>query len=171
MNADWLLSVIDRDLVSLGEQLSAYQREEDIWKLVPGVSNSPGTLALHAAGNIQHFIGALLGGTGYVRDREAEFSRREVPRSELLAELAAARSALNAGLSGLGEERLAAGYPQAFGGTTQTTGQFIVHLATHLAFHLGQVDYHRRILTGAAALPGMVSPRALGTQAGGGQEG
>jgi len=160
MTSDWLLRVMDRDLQCLSEQIEAYPSDADIWKLVPGVSNSPGTLALHLAGNIQHYIGRQLGGTNYVRDREAEFSRRDVPRQELLNELETARSALKKGLAGLNDEDLAIEYPEKVGAFL-STGQFVVHLAAHLAFHLGQVDYHRRILSGAGALPGMVAPRAL----------
>ena len=160
MTSDWLLRVMDRDLRCLAEQIEAYPSEADIWKLVPGVSNSPGTLALHLAGNIQHYIGKQLGGTDYVRDRDAEFSRRDVPRPVILEELEAARSALRTGLAGLGDEDLAIEYPEKVGAFLNT-GQFMIHLAAHLAFHLGQVDYHRRSLSGAGALPGMVAPRVL----------
>jgi hypothetical protein len=40
-------------------------------------------------------------------------------------------------------------------------GQFMVHLVAHLGYHLGQVDYHRRIAAGQEALPGMISPGKL----------
>ncbi len=158
--AEWVFRVMQRDLASLAEQIATYEDEADLWRLVPGVGNSAGTLALHVAGNIQALVGAALGGTGYVRDRDAEFSRRDVPRAEILAELEAAQAALRAGLEGLDDAAMAGDYPIEVGGT-HATGQMAVHLATHLTYHLGQIDYHRRILTGADAAPGMVSPRKL----------
>jgi uncharacterized damage-inducible protein DinB len=163
MMADWIYHVMERDLRCLVEQIKAYDDDSAIWKVVVGITNAPGTLAIHIAGNIQHYIGVHLGGSSYVRDRDAEFSRRDVPRAEILIELAAAQTALES-LAGLDEAALNATYPEALGGVTLTTGQFMVHLASHLAYHLGQVDYHRRILTGDGALPGMVSPRVLAAE-------
>ncbi len=160
MTSDWILRVLDRDLKCLAEQIEAYENEEDIWKLVPGVSNSPGTLAVHVAGNIQHYIGKHLGGTDYVRDRDAEFSRRDVPRSVILEELGAARSALQSGLTELDDRALRGEYPEKVGAYL-SVGRFMVHLVAHLGYHLGQVDYHRRILSGDDAVPGMVSPAKL----------
>ncbi len=165
MTEDWLSRVLLRDVEGLRLQLEAYPNEDDIWKAVPGLSNSAGTLALHLAGNLQHYIGARLGGTSYVRDRRAEFDTRDVPRSELLREVEAARAAVTLGFAAVrergAENELDREYPEAIGGVTLTTGQFLVHLAAHLGYHLGQVDYHRRIVTGEDAVPGIVSPRFL----------
>src|SRR3954447_11713730 len=85
-------AIVDRELRTLGRELEAYPEEHLIWRAVPGIPNSGGTLALHLAGNVQHYIGAQLGHTGYVRDRPAEFARRDVPRAELLEEVETARS-------------------------------------------------------------------------------
>ncbi len=158
MMSEWVLRVMRRDLRAVGQQIEAYDDESDLWKLVPGIENSAGTLALHIAGNIQHFIGAQLGGTGYVRDREAEFGDRNVPRSVLLEGIEAAGSALEKGVAGLDAEALGAEYPLEVGGIKHTTGGFLVHLAAHLTYHHGQIDYHRRAVTGDGALPGMLSP-------------
>jgi hypothetical protein len=160
MTSDWIFRVLDRDLRCLAEQIEAYENEEDIWKVAPGIGNSPGTLAVHIAGNIQHYIGKHLGGSDYVRDREAEFSRRDVPRSVILEELGDARSALQAGLTELDDGTLRGEYPEKVGAYL-SVGQFMVHLAAHLGYHLGQVDYHRRMIAGQDALPGMISPAKL----------
>ena len=87
MLATMLTGVLTRDLKALRRELEAYDDERGLWAMPKGVSNSAGTLAMHLAGNLRAFIGAQLGGTGYVRDRDAEFNRRDVPRSELLAQL------------------------------------------------------------------------------------
>jgi uncharacterized damage-inducible protein DinB len=161
MYADWIARVLMRDLESLVGQLNDYEDEADIWRLVPGVANSAGTLALHLAGNIQYYIGALLAGTGYVRDREAEFATRDVSRVELLQQIGAARAALKQAVSRLDTGTLDSAYPIEVAGQRLSTGQFVLHLAAHLAYHLGQVDYHRRFVTGSGPVGGMQSIPAL----------
>ncbi len=161
MFSDWIARVLIRDIDSVRDQLDAYTDETDIWRLVPGIANSAGTLALHLAGNIQHYIGGRLGATHYVRDRDAEFSARNVPRSELLAQIAAARTALLETLPDIEADTLDSAYPIEVAGVRPSTGQFLVHLATHLAYHLGQIDYHRRVVTANGPIGGMQSIPAL----------
>ncbi len=161
MVTEWLARVILRDLESLCVQLNGYQDERDIWKLVPGVTNSAGALALHLAGNLQHYIGAQLGQTAYVRDREAEFDTRDLPRAELLQRVEDARGAVQVGLGEIRDQTLDTEYPVEVGGVRLASGPFLLHLATHLAYHLGQVDYHRRVVTGETSLAGMQSVPAL----------
>jgi uncharacterized damage-inducible protein DinB len=145
-----------RDLASLRQELEAYPDEAQLWATPAGISNSAGTLALHCAGNLQHFIGSCLGGSGFVRDREGEFARREVPRAELMAGLDAAAEVVRRVVDDLDSARLGEAFPFDFNGRGIPTGRFLMHLATHLTYHLGQVDYHRRVVTGQGALAGVV---------------
>jgi DinB superfamily len=161
MRADDLRRVILRDAASLRDELMAYADERQIWAVPPGTRNPAGTLVLHLAGNLQHFIGAGLGKTGYVRDRDAEFSRRDVPRSELVAEADRALAAARAGLAALGDGDLDRVYPFEVGGRTWPTGLLLLHMATHLSYHLGQIDYHRRIVTGETGAVTALSLTAL----------
>jgi hypothetical protein len=141
-----MAAIFDRDLRALAREVEAYPDERDLWAQVPGVSNVAGTLVLHLAGNLQYYVGAVLGGSGYVRDRPAEFARRNVPRSELLREVEAARTAVSRALGGaLDVDRE---FPESIAGKRVRTGDYLIHLATHFAYHLGQLDYHRRIITG-----------------------
>jgi uncharacterized damage-inducible protein DinB len=142
-------AILDRDLSALRREIEAYPDERDLWRTVPHLPNVAGTLVLHLAGNLQHYFGARLGGSGYVRDRPAEFARRDVPRTELLREIEAARAAVTAGLARLSEAQLAAEFPETIGGARVTTGEYLVHLTVHFAYHLGQLDYHRRMVTGS----------------------
>lgn len=153
-------AVLLRDLAAFRREIEAYPDEGSLWVLPPGVPNSAGTLALHVAGNVQHFIGAVLGGTGYVRDRGAEFGDRGVPRGELLRRLNSAEDAVRGALDG---RALPEQYPGAAGGGGMTvrTDEWLVHLAVHLTYHLGQVDYHRRIVTGSSAGIGAVATAEL----------
>ncbi len=157
-----IAALMDRDLRTLRREVEAYPDEHQLWHTPTGVGNSAGTLVLHLAGNLQHYVGARLGATGYARDRPAEFRRREVPRAELVDEIEAARSALRA-LAGIDPASLSGDFPEVVGQVRVQTGEYLIHLATHLAYHLGQVDYHRRVVTGRTEGVGAVRPAELST--------
>ena len=161
MTGPTIAAIISRELRTLERELNAYPTEEQIWALPAGLPNSAGTLALHAAGNLRHFVGAVLGGTPYVRDRDAEFSRRNVPRAELIEELRNAERAVHDTLPAMATDRFAETYPLPVANRRVNTGEFMTHLATHLAYHAGQLNYHRRIVTGDASGVGAVSPTEL----------
>lgn len=148
MLSDYLVGVIVRDLKALEREVEAYPDDASLWRTPPGIANSGGTLALHLCGNVQHFFGAVLGGSGYVRDRAAEFNRRDVPRGEIAAQIQAAVAAAELGLAKAGDPVMARDYPEQIAGHTVVTGEWLVHLVAHLGYHLGQVDYHRRLVTG-----------------------
>src|SRR5882724_5658255 len=156
-----LAAILDRDLRALRRELEAYPDERLIWREVPGLPNSAGTLALHLAGNLQHYNGAGWGGTGYVRNRDAEFARRDVPRAELVAEIERARMAVAAGLERVDVEALAQEYPEAIAEMRVRTGEYLVHLCTHFTYHLGQLDAHRRVVTGDSRGVGALKPMEL----------
>jgi DinB family protein len=156
-----IAAILDRDLQALRREVEAYPDERSLWQGVPGITNTAGTLVLHLTGNLQHYLGARLGRTGYVRDRPAEFARRDVPRAELLREIDAARSAVRVGLADLSDAQLAAEYPEAIAGVRLATGEYLVHLTTHFAYHLGQLDYHRRVVTGNESGIGAMRPAEL----------
>jgi uncharacterized damage-inducible protein DinB len=156
-------AIVDRELRTVRRELEAYPDEHLLWQTVPGIPNSGGTLALHLAGNLQHYIGALLGHTGYVRDRPAEFARRNVPRAELLDEVETARSVVVSVLVRLRDEDLPKQFPEILGDVRVDTEEYLVHLLVHLAYHLGQLDTHRRLVTGDASGVGAVRHTELGT--------
>jgi hypothetical protein len=156
-----LAAVLERDLNALRREVEGYPDERDLWREVPGIANVGGTLVLHLTGNVQHYFGALFGRTGYLRDRPAEFARREVPRSELLQQIEAAQSAVKAGLAALNEAQLAADFPEVVSNSRFATGDYLVHLVSHFAYHLGQLDYHRRVVTGNSSGVGAMRPADL----------
>jgi hypothetical protein len=161
MNGPAIAAVICRELRALERELNAYQSEEQVWALPPGIPNSGGTLALHAVGNLQHFVGAVLGGSPYVRDRDAEFQRRNVPRAELIGELQGVQGVVSETLARVEPATLSGPYPLTVANRRLATNDFLLHLATHLAYHVGQVDFHRRIVTGDASGVSPVSPAEL----------
>jgi uncharacterized damage-inducible protein DinB len=158
---DSLAAIFNRDLTTLRMEVEAYPSDEALWRVAPGISNSGGTLALHLAGNLQHFIGALLGKSGYVRDRDREFGARDLPRQEVVGQVAQAMAVVAQTLAALSLARLEEPYPEPVAKVRVTTGDFLIHLASHLTYHLGQVDYHRRLITGGAPLSGALSPTRL----------
>jgi hypothetical protein len=153
--------IMNRELQGLKSELLAYQNEGDIWRSVPGLPNTAGSIALHVAGNLQHFVGAQLGDSGFVRDREAEFGRRDVSVAEIVGELDKTIATLDATFADLEETAMDRPFPQEIAGVRPTVGEFLIHLVSHLAYHLGQVDYHRRCVTGEATTAGVLSPRDL----------
>lgn len=159
---EYLHRTIPRDLQTFQREIELFPSDEAVWQTVPGIANPAGTLALHVCGNLRHYIGALLGGSGYVRDRDAEFRLRGVPRRELIENLAGAREAVTRTLQGLSPETLQATYPEPMGDVTLRTDWFLLHLGTHLAFHLGQAGYLRRMITGSNVSTRPITPKVLG---------
>ena len=158
---DIIRLLLERELESFKREINAFPDDASVWATPAGVSNSAGSLALHVAGNLQHFIGARLGNTGYLRDRPSEFSRRGVSRVELTAELERARATVHETLAALPPDSLPDGFPELLSGRTVSTDVFLMHLAVHLGYHLGQADYHRRITTGDARTVETVAVSAL----------
>ena len=150
-----------RDLDTFRHEIELYPDDQTLWKTLPGVSNSGGNLGLHAAGNLLHFIGGILGGTGYVRNRDTEFSRSSGSRKEVGEELTRAHEVIGTVLTRLSDADLARPYPQLVNNRRFITGDFLLHLATHLTFHLGQIGYLRRALTGDPTSSGPVSNTVL----------
>ncbi|WP_018618836.1 DinB family protein [Spirosoma luteum] len=141
-----LKSLFRRDLEQLKREVELYQDEKVIWYTERGISNSAGNLCLHLVGNLNAFVGAELGKTGYVRHRDLEFSLKNVPRSELSAKIDETITVVERALENLTSKQLEAEYPQQVFGKPMTTEYFLMHLSSHLMYHLGQINYHRRLL-------------------------
>jgi uncharacterized damage-inducible protein DinB len=142
-----------RDLEKLKTEITSYKDEKKMWDVSSDtclsgrrVKNSSGNLCLHICGNLQHFIGATLGNSGYARKRDLEFSKKNVPVSEMVKEIEKTLEVVEQTLSELNEEKLDEIYPINVFGEEMTTGFFLTHLTTHLSYHLGQINYHRRLL-------------------------
>lgn len=142
-----LKTLYNRDLNKLKVEIESYQNEKAIWSIHKEVLNSAGNLCLHLVGNLNTFIGKELGKTDYVRDRPLEFSLKDVPRAELISKVEATIKVINNTFDHLTEDDMNAEYPLVKvveGGST--IGFMLIHLSTHLAYHLGQINYHRRLL-------------------------
>ncbi|MBV9214936.1 MAG: DinB family protein [Acidobacteria bacterium] len=146
MLTDILIEIYERDLEKLKAQIEAYPDEDSLWKTDGQILNSAGNLCLHLNGNLQHFFGAVIGGTGYQRDRDLEFKDTRVSREKLLAGIVAARESVVETLMKMTPVDYEKTYPIEVYGKPMTTGFFFVTLSSHFNWHLGQIDYHRRLL-------------------------
>ena len=146
MLKDTLIKLFKRDLNKLIEEIDLYKNDTNLWEIDGLVTNSAGNLCLHLIGNLNHFIGAILGDTGYIRQRELEFSLKDVPKSELINQIKKTIEVVENTLNTLTEADLKKDYKVQVFKEAMTTEYFLIHLTMHLAYHLGQINYHRRLL-------------------------
>lgn len=146
MLTEALISIFERDLQKLKTEINLYRDEDNLWLGKDGISNSAGNLCLHLLGNLNHFIGATLGHTGYVRHRDDEFTLKNIPRQDLVTNIENCILIIKESLKNLPEEDLQKDFPIQVFNRTDKTDFMLVHLATHLGYHLGQINYHRRLL-------------------------
>lgn len=150
-----------RELATLQRMVELYPDDVSLWHEAPGVPNRGGTLVLHCCGNLRHYVGARLGGSGYVRDRDAEFTRRGVSREELLGLISQTADEVDRALSRIGDGDLEGDFPEIVGGHRVAARELLMHLCSHLAYHMGQLDYHRRFVTGDPRSAGAVQAAEL----------
>ncbi|SEF71958.1 DinB family protein [Sphingobacterium lactis] len=142
-----LKTLFERDLNKLKVEIESYQDERTIWRVEKGIANSAGNLCLHLLGNLNTYIGAEIGKSGYIRNRPLEFSLKNIPVSELLREIKKTKEIVISSLENLTDKDLEKEYPIEVFDRKTTVSFFLIHLATHLNYHLGQINYHRRLVT------------------------
>ena len=143
-----LSKLYEQGLTKLRSEVESYPSEAELWKTGGNIPNSAGNLALHLVGNLNHFFGATIGGTGYVRDRDLEFSSGEVSKEQLVNEIDKAIVVVKNALANLESGDLDKTYPIQFQNEDVSTEYVLSYLLGHFNYHLGQIDYHRRLLVG-----------------------
>ena len=141
-----LKTLFQRDLNKLRKEIELYKQESNLWIIDKGIANSAGNLCLHLVGNLNTYIGKELGGTGYIRNRDLEFSQKDIPQAAVLTMIDELIAIVEKVLDPLTEQQLEEEYPVIVFTEKMTTGFFLVHLIAHLDYHLGQINYHRRLL-------------------------
>ena len=141
-----LIELFERDLNKLKNEISSYKDEKHLWLVEESISNSGGNLCLHLLGNLNHFIGAILGNSGYIRQREKEFTIKDIPRTELISGIDNVIELIKQVIGKLNDSDLEKVYPENVFQKEMTTGFFLISLLAHLNYHLGQINYHRRLL-------------------------
>lgn len=141
-----LIEIFERDLRQVAREINLYANESDLWVVKAEISNSAGNLCLHLIGNLNHFIGAVLGKTGYVRERDKEFSDKNVPRADMLAQLEKTIAVVTETLRNLPDSAMNEDFTVDKRGQIVKTDFMLLHLLGHLSYHLGQINYHRRLI-------------------------
>jgi len=141
-----LIKLFNRDLNRLKVEIESYNDENNLWVIEKEISNSAGNLCLHIVGNLNTFIGAEFGNTGYVRQRNLEFSLKDVPRAELINQIVETTAMVEKVIETLNEDDFQKEYSRRVFEDKMTTEFFLIHLTAHLNYHLGQINYHRRLL-------------------------
>ncbi len=149
MNTNILTELFQRDLLKLKEEINLYNDWTKAWVIDKEIKNSAGNLALHLVGNLKHFIGTILGNNDYVRNREAEFANKNIPRDEIIKSIDETIGIINEILGKMSDADLKKDYPVEVlkNKGKMTTEFFLIHLYGHLNYHLGQINYHRRLLS------------------------
>jgi uncharacterized damage-inducible protein DinB len=142
------ITLYNRDINRLYKEIEAYNSEAFLWQKIEGITNPAGNLALHLVGNLSEYIGRQLGNIPYQRDRPYEFSAKDVSKEDLLHKIENTRKIVEKALKGLKVTQFKDKYPENVLGYDMTVHYFLVHLNGHLNYHLGQINYHRRILEG-----------------------
>ncbi len=146
MLIETISKLFKRDLEKLLQEINLYKDEANLWVTQEGIANSAGNLCLHLIGNLNTYIGAEIGKSGYIRNRELEFSLKNISKKELIQKIESTITVVNTALNLLKEEDLEDEYPLFVFAEKTTTGYLLVHLTVHLGYHLGQINYHRRLL-------------------------
>jgi uncharacterized damage-inducible protein DinB len=144
-------SIFERELTKLIEEIKLYKSDAAIWKVEKDVKNSGGNLCLHICGNLQHFIGAVLGNTGYVRNRDKEFTDKDIPSAQLVKEIEQTIKVVTKTLEAIPDSDLDKEYtafpPHLLGKEKLSKFYFLAHLIAHMDYHIGQLNYHRRLVS------------------------
>lgn len=143
-----LAVLFERDIEKVKKEISSYADENKLWVTAPHISNSAGNLCLHLLGNLQHYIGGVLGNSGYVRNRPEEFSQKNIPVKDMVLQLSHTSAIVIQTLRSLTADQLSAEYPEQVFDYSMTVQYFMLHLLAHLNYHLGQINYHRRMIEG-----------------------
>ena len=141
-----LATLFERDILKIKTAILAYKDEPKLWLTADGIGNSGGNLCLHLLGNLQHYIGGVLGNSGYIRNRPLEFSQKNIPAENMVAIIELTVQIVTKTIRSLPAENLAADYPEKVFDYSMTTEYFLLHLLAHLNYHLGQINYHRRLI-------------------------
>lgn len=150
--AGGLAALFSRDLTRLIQELEAFPSDETLWQRTPGVKNSAGNLVLHLEGNLREYVGRQLGRVPYSRTRDQEFLLSGLSREDLMQRMESVKDLVTRVVSRLSESDLAAEHPEQVLEISLSSHDLLVHLHGHLNFHLGQIDYLRRILTEGSAV-------------------
>jgi hypothetical protein len=140
-----IVKIFNRDIDRLKNEIALFNHEDNLWRTTGSIKNTAGNLCLHLVGNLNTYIGKNMGGTGYIRNRDAEFSLKNIPKEDLVRKVGETRDTVSQSLSKMSKSQLEEIYVEDILGYKMTNGFFLIHLSGHLSYHLGQINYIRRV--------------------------
>jgi len=143
---DTLVEIFERDLDKIKHEIEIFP-EDKLWITSGEISNSAGNLAIHIAGGLEHFIGFGLGHTNYMRDRDFEFKAKGLSKKEIFQRISNAKKSTTDTLNKLNPKSLSRPYPKKVADRGWTIEYFLFHLVSHVNYHLGQINYLRRLIS------------------------
>jgi len=121
--------------------------DEQFWRNPFSHGNSVGHLVLHLTGNLSYYVGAQIAKTGYVRNRDLEFSEpRKLPKAEVLRKFDETISMVIATIEKQAEADWTALYTAEREPDSKNRVTLILRCASHLYHHVGQIIYLSREL-------------------------
>jgi hypothetical protein len=132
-------------------ELTAALSSEQLWVRPYDYGNSIGNLILHLTGNLNYYIGARIGGSGYVRHRDLEFSDSGQTKDALLKNFDQAIEIVLATLAKQSNDDWSAPFSAETLPECKTRFAAIVSCAGHAYHHVGQIIYLQRELIGKSA--------------------
>lgn len=141
-----LIDLYCKELDKLKDEINAYENDELVWKLTDQVQVTGGNICLYLAGNLQHYIGNMIGDSGYIRNKEAELKAKNVSRERLMEEIENTRQIVVDTLEQVSKAELLKVFPTKDFEESVTTEFYLVHLLNNFCFHLGQINFHRKLV-------------------------
>jgi uncharacterized damage-inducible protein DinB len=141
-----LVQIFERDLDKLKSEIEVFP-EDKLWITSGDIKNSAGNLAIHIAGGLEHFIGFGLGHSEYLRDRDFEFEAKGLTKKEIFERISSAKDFTSRTLKNLDPKKLPNPYPKEVADRGWTIEFFLIHLVSHVNYHLGQINYLRRLVS------------------------
>ncbi len=146
MTNDEIASLYERDIHKLIEEINSFKNEENLWVTCGTIKNSSGNIALHIIGGLNYLIGAILSHTGYIRNRDQEFTIKGVEKQLIIKQLHELADTVNKALIQLTQEQIESPFPIFFDKENASNHYVLMQLLLHLNYHLGQINYLRRSL-------------------------
>jgi uncharacterized damage-inducible protein DinB len=122
-------------------ELAGPLSDAQFWQKPFSFGNSFGHLVLHLTGNLNYYIGAQIGDTGYVRDRPREFADSSLPpKAETLKRLDEAVAMVLSTIRAQSTEDWSKEY-SGTGTEAKTRLELFMICAAHMQLHIGQMVY------------------------------
>lgn len=142
-----LIDLYSREIERLKTEITAFEADELLWKQPDAQIPAAGNTCLFIAGTLQHFIGNMIGDSGYIRNKEAEMKARNLSRERLIEEVDNTKRVVVDTLEQVTKADLQKVFPTKEFEEDVTTEYYLIHLLKNLSFHIGQIAILRSLVS------------------------